>query len=256
MWQTRAGAARLARRPARLALHCLTWIWGFHRILIGREHHDTLVLDDPRPGWEELREVVRGRFKRRLARREAHLSDHTQRIPPLVRHLAALFAAHPDRPLNVLYVCQGNINRSSYAELKSSQLFGAEVCFASAGMLPRNQRGSPAVAITAAAHRGVDMSAHRSRHASRALLEDADLVIAFDHINLDSIAARYPKLKNRVFLLGEACAPSGADYQILDPEGKDDETFQATYDRIDNCLATLAQAALEPANPVRELREC
>lgn len=252
MWQTRAGAARLLRSPGRLALHCLNWGWGFHRVLIGREHHDTLVLDDPAPGWQELRELVAGRFKRR----SAHAGSVAQIGESLPQRLAGLFAANPQRPLNVLYVCQGNINRSSYAELKSGQLFGGSARFASAGMLPRNQRASPAVAIAAAARRGVDMSAHRSRHASRAMLEEADVVIAFDRINLDSIAARYPRLTNRVFLLGEAGAAAGSDGQILDPEGKDDGTFQATYERIDACLATLAQAAQVSATIPRDTGQC
>jgi protein-tyrosine-phosphatase/predicted ATP-grasp superfamily ATP-dependent carboligase len=239
MWQARVGAANLVRRPARLALHCAAWAWSFHRVLIGREHNDTLVLDDPRPGLQELRELVASRLASRRAPAPA----------PLAPRLAELFAAKRGHPVKVLFVCQGNINRSSYAELKSSQLFGTVAHFSSAGMLPRNQRGSPAVAIAAAAQRGVDMTAHRSRHASAALLESADLVIVFDRINLDSIAARYPDLKNKVYLLGETCAEAGADCQILDPEGKDDRTFQATYERIDTCLEQLARTAPAPATP-------
>jgi protein-tyrosine-phosphatase/predicted ATP-grasp superfamily ATP-dependent carboligase len=247
MWQARAGAARLARRPVRLALHCLAWGWSFHRVLIGREHQDTLVLDDAGPGWQELRELVGGRVKRRAP---------AQAGQSLSARMASLFGANPNRPLNVLYVCQGNINRSSYAHLKSGELFGASAQFDSAGMLPRNRRGSPAVAIAAAAQRGVDMSTHRSRHASRAMLEAADLVIVFDQINLESIAARYPDLRDRVFLLGQACTAAGSDCQILDPEGKDASTFNATYGRIDECLTALAQAAPASANPVRDSRPC
>ena len=88
------------------------------------------------------------------------------------------------------------------------------------------------------------------------MLEEADLVIVFDHINLESIAARYPDLAHRVFLLGEACTAAGSDCQILDPEGKDARTFNATYGRIDECLVALAQAAPASANPVRDPRQC
>ena len=79
------------------------------------------------------------------------------------------------------------------------------------------------------------------------MLEAADLVIAFDRINLDSIAARYPHLKDRIHLLGEADTDTGTGdagaRQILDPEGKDDTTFLSTYQRIDACLAALARQA-------------
>jgi protein-tyrosine-phosphatase/predicted ATP-grasp superfamily ATP-dependent carboligase len=239
MWQARMAAVELKRQPRKLAAHCASWAWGFHRLLIGREHQDTLVLDDPKPGLRELRDLVAGRLAPRPARPAADL---------LGPHLARLLATTGTRPLEVLFVCQGNINRSSYAELKARQLFSADrLHFASAGMLPRNQRPSPAVAIAAAASHGVAMQAHRSRHASAAMLEAADLVIAFDRINLDSIAARYPHLKDRIHLLGEADTDTGTGdagaRQILDPEGKDDTTFLSTYQRIDACLAALARQA-------------
>jgi protein-tyrosine-phosphatase/predicted ATP-grasp superfamily ATP-dependent carboligase len=236
MWQARSAAAGLVRQPARLAAHCVGWAWNFHRVLLGRERNDTLVLDDPRPGLQELRELFTARFG--TARK--HVGDGLQ------QRLAELVAGANGRKIEVLFVCQGNINRSSYAELKSSQLFGANLRFSSAGMLPRNQRGSPAVAIGAAARHGVNMAGHRSRHASAELLENADLVIAFDRINLDAIAARYPTLRQRIHLLGEAAPTQGVDAQIRDPEGRDEATFLSTYRRIDDCLAVLAQAASAP----------
>jgi len=241
MWQARMRATALTRQPAKLIAHLAGWVWGFHRILIGREHHDALVLDDPRPGLRELRDLFAGR----LAKRQARHGDDL-----LGPKLAKAIAAAGSRPVEVLFICQGNINRSSYAELKSAQLFdSAKLRFSSAGMLPRNPRPSPAVAIAAAARHGVNMQAHRSRHASAEMLEAADLVIAFDHINIDSVGARYPHLKDRIHLLGEADAGSGGPQQILDPEGKDDGTFQSTYQRIDACLGILAHVAPATQDP-------
>jgi len=239
MWQARSGAAKLVRQPVKFAAHCVGWLWSFHRIALGREHHDTLVLDDPTPGLRELRMLGGERLRsKRRDRREGEL---------LAGHLARLLAG-AGRPVEVLFVCQGNINRSSYAELKSTQLFDrTRLHFSSAGMLPRNRRGSPTVAIGAAARHGVDMSQHHSRHASMALLEAADVVIAFDEINRSSITARYPQFEGRVFLLGEIGAVGNP--QIHDPEGKSEATFLATYRRIDACLAGLAQAL--PANVKR-----
>ena len=240
MWQARMSAAELSGQAGKIAAHCASWLWGFHRLLIGREHLDTMVLDDPTPGVRELKELLAGRLAARRGRGKPQpvAAGLRQRLASLLAGTGA-----SARPIEVLFVCQGNINRSSYAELKSTQLFdAAKVHFASAGMLPRNQRPSPAVAIAAAARHGVAMGGHRSRHASAELLEAADLVIAFDQINLDSIAARYPHLTDRIHLLGEAEANNG-DIQILDPEGKDETTFLSTYRRIDACLAVLAGAS-------------
>jgi protein-tyrosine-phosphatase/predicted ATP-grasp superfamily ATP-dependent carboligase len=231
MYQAKSAAGPLLRRPGQLITHCAAWAWSFHRILLGREHHDTLVLDDIKPGFAELRELVSARLSSRRVK--------DQRVTGLATRLAQLVAA--GNTVEVLFVCQGNINRSSYAELKSTQLMGRErLRFTSAGMLPRNRRGSPAVAIGAAAQHGVEMARHRSRHADVELLEAASMIIVFDEINLRSIQKRYPALRNRVFLLGELDT-SAADIEIHDPEGKTEATFLTTYRRIDACLTALAQ---------------
>jgi protein-tyrosine-phosphatase len=242
MWQARFGAARLIRQPHKFVSHCVSWAWSFHRLALGREHHDAFVLDDMKPGLREVQDLLRPRLRALLGRK-----DKPQPPEGSLAQRLALMAKSQNRMVEVLFVCQGNINRSSYAELKAKQLFDAgRFHFSSAGMLPRNRRGSPAVAIAAAAQHGVDMSAHRSRHATAALLAAADIVIVFDQINLDSIAARYPELDKEVFLLGDA--DGAAERQILDPEGKDETTFLSTYRRIDASLSKLAQAMPVSAN--------
>lgn len=250
-WQARTRAAGLVGRPGRFAVHGSAWLWSFHRIALGREHHDALVRDDPRPGLREIGDALHGRLRRLLpglhARRAAG--------PALIAYLAQLMRVRTNgpvrRPIEIMFVCQGNINRSSYAELKSKQVFThGPFHFSSSGMLPRNQRGSSAVAIGAAARHGINMRMHRSRHADAAVLAAADVVIVFDHINLKSIAARYPLLDKHVFLLGEVC--SDADPHILDPEDKNEEFFLATYRRIDECLNKLAQALSLPGLQLQE----
>jgi protein-tyrosine-phosphatase len=247
MWQARSAAAGLVHRPARFAAHCLGWLWSFRRVAIGREHHGTLVLDDPRPGLRELRSLLLRRRPRRAGSKRASGTNLSEYLQRRLRDEAG-------RDIEIMFVCQGNINRSSYAELQSKQLFGAgPLRFSSAGMLPRNRRGSPAVAIEAAARRGIDMSTHRSRHAGAALLAAADVIVVFDEINLNSISARYPDLDRPVFLLGEV---GGAEPQILDPEGKDEHTFDSTYDRIDACLKKLALDVCVTSRPMQEPAEC
>jgi predicted ATP-grasp superfamily ATP-dependent carboligase/protein-tyrosine-phosphatase len=234
LWQTRTTAGGLARTPGALARYLGGWLFGFHRILLGREHHDVAVWDDLKPGLAELGEFLRARFGRLAGRRRSATG--------LGERFRALREA--DKPAQVVFVCQGNINRSSYAELRARQLFARSgLTFASAGMLPRNRRSSPGVAIAAAALRGVDMTAHRSRHAFADTLAGADLIVVFDRINQRAIAARYPELAGRVHLLGEAAPGADGDPEIHDPEGRDAETFAATYERIDACLRGLGGSA-------------
>lgn len=232
-WQARSRARQLVRQPHRFVAHCAAWAWGFHRVLIGREHHDTLVRDDVRPGLRELQSLFGLRWGALPG--SSASSGHV----PLKAHLAQL-AAKSGRAVKVLFVCQGNINRSSYAELKAAQLFDrTRFQFSSAGMLPRNRRPSPALAVSVAASHGVDMSAHRSRHATAELMNAADIVIAFDEVNRNSIRARYPSLEKHVYLLGSA--GSDTDSSIADPEGRDVSTFLSTFQRIDSCLMKLAE---------------
>ncbi len=234
LWQARTRARQLLRQPHRFLAHCAAWAWSFHRVLIGREHHDTLVRDDPRPGLRELQALF-------SSRRRAPLDGNASSKQAPLRERLAQLADGSDQTVKVLFVCQGNINRSSYAELKAAQLFDRQrFHFSSAGMLPRNRRASPALAILVAARHGIDMSAHRSRHATRELMNAADIVIIFDEINRNSIAARYPNLEKNIYLLGSAVPD--ADPVIPDPEGRDEATFVSTYRRIDACLAKLSEA--------------
>ena len=251
MWQAVATAKGLVRQPGKFIAHVAGWLWSFHRVVIGREHQDTLTLDDTQPGLRELRELVVVRLRALRGGSQAARRD-SPRLPQRLAELAA--GARGKRPIDVMFVCQGNINRSSYAELKSKQLFGPQFRFSSAGMLPRNGRGSPEVAIAVAARHGVDMTAHRSRHASPALLEAADIVIVFDETNVSSIAARCPHLESRVCLLGEASVE--ADPQIPDPEGKGECSFLSTYRRIDACLDRLAHEMAEAGPRLQDAERC
>lgn len=234
-WQARKNTAILSGQPGKLLSYSAQWLLSFSRLLIGREHHDVLVVDDARPGLLEVRELTSSILKsvlRKFTTPESSLAALEQRIQAL----------STSDFIRVLFICQGNINRSSYAELKSRQLFShGRYTFSSAGMLPRNRRPSPMIAIEAAARCHIDMSNHLSRTASLAELQAADLILAFDTINLRSIASRFPDLKQPVFLLGEL--NDDGKREIADPEGTNVETCLTTFQRINVCLEQLSEIA-------------
>lgn len=239
LWQLRAHLQELAPSTGQQLRYFAGWLREFGRVLIGREHQDAMVMDDIQPGWAELKQFFAEHFGTRIA----GLKNHREAQAPSLS--ASVTAARArGEPAHIVFVCQGNICRSPYAELKAKQLLAAQadkVVFSSAGMLPRNSRPSPAVAVGAAAQLGVDMAHHQSRYANEALMREATAVIIFDAINLQSVLDRYPAMKDKVYFIGENSANEGAS-EVADPEGKNAASFVNTYEQINRYLTKLAEA--------------
>jgi protein-tyrosine-phosphatase len=94
--------------------------------------------------------------------------------------------------------------------------------------------------VQAAARRGVDLSAHRSLHASDQALQEADLVFVFDASNLELLASRGLRLKRAPIRLGELLLEQTGRADIADPVDRDAAFFDRTYSVIDDALRELA----------------
>jgi protein-tyrosine-phosphatase len=231
IWQMRTLVSQLKSQPVRLGAAMLRWLLGFGRLLVLREKHDVWVLDDPAPAWTEIKQFV--------AQRVPKVSSVD---PAMGQSNAALAKLISRKSGHILFICQGNICRSPYAEGKARSVFnsrGWSITVDSAGMLPRNHRPPPAVAIAAADQGGVDLSAHLSKCADSALIAQADVVFVFDDINVASFKQRHPDQAHKLALLS-AFGDASQGY-IADPDGKSLEVFQTTYATIDACLNHLAQ---------------
>ncbi len=230
LWQFRMTSSALRSQPLTLIQHTAGWMGGLLRILINRERQDTWVWDDTGPARLEFQQLL-ATVKQKVKGTQAHTPSE---LPPLPKK----------RRPRLLFLCQGNICRSSYAEKKARQLIEharLKVDIDSAGMLPRNPRPAPLVAQDAARQMGVDLSAHTSKHAFEPLLRHSDWIVIFDDINRQAVIERYPDLENRLVYLGDF--ESAADKLIPDPDGKSLDTFLRTYRRIDACLPPLLQQA-------------
>ena len=221
------GAAILGRR-----------VWEMTRVLTGREVHDVLVRDDPRPALAELRNLLaevlislQGRLpgRRLMARTQARA-----RLRTALRRTA-------DLPLHLLFVCQGNICRSPFAAA-ALQLLLPDVKISSAGTIPRPGRCTPVFGLDAAKRFGVDLSAHRSAWLSAASATDATVLLVFDGVNQRTVVDRYPNLAERVIRLSDLL--DGAD--IADPIEGDAATFMRSYATIDAAVAKLARLVRKP----------
>jgi protein-tyrosine-phosphatase/predicted ATP-grasp superfamily ATP-dependent carboligase len=188
-----------------------------------RERFDTLVLDDPRPGIEELRLITR-RFIDR-----AHKLLLSSRLFAGWRSLGRWAANRRLRKARKLvFVCKGNICRSPFAAAYAARkLQGLEIH--SAGYYPVANRVSPEEAVAAAASFGIDLSKSRSSVVDEKLIRDADAVLVFDYENYATLRAAYPALDGKLIFLGLL---DGESTFIEDPYGGSVANFLSTYARI------------------------
>ncbi|MGH7679803.1 MAG: hypothetical protein ACRENU_15140 [Gemmatimonadaceae bacterium] len=144
----------------------------------------------------------------------------------------------------ILVVCHGNVCRSPYAEAALRRRFeaaGLEIQVESAGFLGPS-RPAPRDALDAAARRGTDMRAHRSRVVDKALLDFADLIVTMEPGQARAVTARPSRTARNVLVLGDLDPRPGTGRSIVDPYGRPPETYTECYDRIDRCLDQLVRA--------------
>ena len=140
----------------------------------------------------------------------------------------------------LLVVCYGNICRSPFAAaLLARALASAGVRVESAGFVGPN-RGAPPEAVAAAARRGVDLTAHRSRLLTPDLARWADLIVVMDPAQQREVRDRFGRLWRDLIVLGDLDpAPLGAR-TIRDPVEQGPEVFEESYARIERCIGELA----------------
>jgi protein-tyrosine-phosphatase/predicted ATP-grasp superfamily ATP-dependent carboligase len=199
-------------------------------VVAGRESSDTFVLDDPRPGLEDVRRML-GRVGRRLWRtgRSALWA-----VPPVRRQRTdeARRALRDARQL--LFVCKGNVCRSPFAEAYARGVLNHGVQVHSAGYQPKPERPCPELGIEAANALGIDLRGHRSVVLTEAMMRDADAVFVFDYATIHRLLDTYPFARDKVFPLG-LLAASGP-VEIRDPYGGIPADFARAYGVIRHAL--------------------
>lgn len=151
-------------------------------------------------------------------------------------------------PRSVLVICYGNICRSPYAAHRirewSRPIWPETVRIDSAGFVGHD-RPSPTEAQVIAKERGVELDAHRSAQLHPELARGYDLVIVMEAYQRSDFLDRVRIDPSRVILLGDIDPHPIDTRAIVDPYGKDTETFAWVYERIDRCVDHLL-SALDP----------
>ncbi len=141
---------------------------------------------------------------------------------------------------SVLFVCTANMCRSPMAEALFGKLISergetAEWRIESAGVGAIEGQLATGNTQLVAAERGMDLSEHRSKPATRATLEPFPLVLVMDEGHRRRLREAAPELAGRVYLLSEMV---GQRTDIWDPVGTEIENYRTMADQIDGILRT------------------
>ncbi|GAP05770.1 MAG TPA: low molecular weight protein arginine phosphatase [Anaerolinea thermolimosa] len=139
----------------------------------------------------------------------------------------------------VLFVCTANVCRSPMAAglfqaLLSSRLpGGGDWLVDSAGTWASEGQRASENAVRVMQKRGIDLSQHRSKVVSRALLNLFDLILVMEPGHKEALRVEFPEVAGRVWLLSEL---SGPPLPIEDPYGLSLEHYEKTASEIEAYL--------------------
>lgn len=158
-----------------------------------------------------------------------------------------------NRPRAFLFLCQGNICRSPFAERFARRSVGGNgLSFISAGIDVSAPNPPPAAAVSAAQQFAVQMTDHRSQPLTNAMMQGADAILVMEIWQLNQLKKQFPQQADKIHPLAlfedGDMAPAGGyeKYNIRDPYGRPVKEFIRCYRRIGRCVNGLLQAEPVP----------
>ncbi len=100
-----------------------------------------------------------------------------------------------------------------------------------------------------AAERGLDLSSHRSKRATRPVIAPVSLVLVMEERHRKMMREAYPEISDRVYLLKEM---SGGTGDVHDPIGADIVKYRAMADEVNSILTEALERIRELADEGQE----
>jgi len=208
-------------------------LWrDFVSVFSHRHHIDSFAIDDLKPGIIDLCRTAKWAFgmiyEPIYIRLQKALFNWRKKNGAVKKYLPAA--------KNVLFLCYGNINRSSLAEkclYKRLAEQGKSITVNSAGFHPKENRPADPVMVAIANQEGIDLSQWSSHLVTEKMLADADIIFAMEIKHFQALNDKFPKYRHKVHLLGTVTGCSTAvPLEIADPYGQSDEIYQRCFQQV------------------------
>jgi protein-tyrosine phosphatase len=152
-----------------------------------------------------------------------------------------------DPGFRVLFVCTGNTCRSPLAAAALRHELGVEAArveVTSAGTAAWEGQPATAPAIEVASREGLDLSPHRSRRATPALLRAADLVLVMERAHIGAVQSMGAD-PHRTHVMSDWPEPGEPALPVSDPFGASIEAYEECWRRIRRHVQRIAPHVLE-----------
>jgi protein-tyrosine phosphatase len=152
-----------------------------------------------------------------------------------------------DPLVHILFVCTGNTCRSPLAAAALREELGsyaALVDVGSAGTAAGDGHPASDGTLDVAERSGLDLSSHRSRRATAALVRSADFVFVMDPLQKLALQALGASA-DRVHVMSDWPEPGEPDLPVSDPFGASREAYEECWQRIQRHVRRIAPAVRE-----------
>jgi protein-tyrosine-phosphatase len=142
--------------------------------------------------------------------------------------------------MNLLFVCSGNTCRSALAEALARKIAArrgiADLNVSSAGTNAWDNSPATDEALLVGMERGLDLTGHRARKLTPAIVAEADLIFVMTPGHLEPVKQMGGRGKAHVI---DEYASGATDQGISDPFGGDLERYRQTADSLEEELEKL-----------------
>jgi protein-tyrosine-phosphatase len=142
--------------------------------------------------------------------------------------------------MNLLFVCSGNTCRSPLAEALAKKVASTrgieDIVISSAGTNAVDNVPATDEALLVGMERGLDLTGHRSRQLTPAIVSEADLIFVMTPGHLEQVKQMGGRGKVHVI---DEYASGATDKGISDPYGGDLDAYRDTTDSLEDELERL-----------------